>query len=100
MRPCLHDEYLLAYDEPGTQLIDTNGKGVDRIDASGVWVGEPLYELDCLIYASGFEVGTETSRRSGFETVGPGGLTLTEKWADGMQSLHGFMCTGSPICSS
>ena len=95
-RPCFHDEYLLAYNEPGTHLIDTDGKGVDRIDETGVWVGDTHYELDCLIYASGFEVGTETSRRSGFETVGRDGLTLTDKWADGMLSLHGIHVHGFP----
>ena len=95
-RPCFHDEYLLAYNEPGTHLIDTDGKGVDRIDETGVWVGDTHYDLDCLIYASGFEVGTATSRRSGFETVGRDGLTLSEKWANGMQTLHGIHVHGFP----
>ncbi len=36
-RPCFHDEYLDAYNEPGTHLIDTDGKGVERIDATGIW---------------------------------------------------------------
>ena len=58
-RPCFHDEYLQAYNEPGTHLVDTDGKGVERIDETGVWVGGVHYELDCLIFASGFEVGTE-----------------------------------------
>ena len=95
-RPCFHDEYLLAYNEPSTRLIDTNGRGVDRIDQTGVWVGDTHYELDCIIYASGFEVGTETSRRSGFETTGRNGLTLTDKWEQGMQSLHGIHVHGFP----
>jgi cation diffusion facilitator CzcD-associated flavoprotein CzcO len=95
-RPCFHDEYLQAYNEPGTHLVDTDGKGVERIDATGVWVGGVHYELDCLIFASGFEVGTDQSRRSGFETVGRDGHTLSEHWADGMQSLHGIHVHGFP----
>jgi len=95
-RPCFHDEYLDAYNEPGTRLIDTDGKGVERIDATGVWANGEHYELDCLIYASGFEVGTEMVRRSGFETTGRGGVTLSERWADGMQSLHGIHVRGFP----
>ncbi len=89
-RPCFHDEYLQAYNEPNTHLVDTNGKGVSRIDQTGVWVGAEHYDLDCLIFASGFEVGTEYARRSGYETIGRGGLTLSERWADGMQTLHGM----------
>ena len=89
-RPCFHDEYLEAYNEPGTHLIDTAGKGVERIDETGVWVAGVHYELDCIIFASGFEVGTPAARRSGFETYGRNGLSLTERWAEGMHSLHGI----------
>src|SRR5687768_13700319 len=35
-RPCFHDEYLDAFNEPGAHLVDTNGKGVERITESGV----------------------------------------------------------------
>ena len=95
-RPCFHDEYLQAYNEPGVHLVDTDGKGVERIDATGVWVGGVHYELDCLVFASGFEVGTEYARRSGFETVGRGGRTLSEHWVDGMRSMHGIHMYGFP----
>ncbi|CAB4323668.1 MAG: NAD(P)-binding protein [Actinobacteria bacterium] len=89
-RPCFHDEYLESFNLPGVQLIDTDGRGVERIDATGVWIGGEHFELDCLIFASGFEVGTEHARRAGFETTGRDGVTLTDHWADGMQSLHGI----------
>ena len=89
-RPCFHDEYLQSFNEPGVRLIDTDGQGVERIDATGVWVGGEHFELDCLVFASGFEVGTEHARRAGFETTGRNGVTLTERWTEGMQSLHGI----------
>lgn len=95
-RPCFHDQYLQAFNEPNTHLIDTDGKGVERIDATGVWVNGENYELDCLIFASGFEVGTSFERRSGFETAGRGGLTLSEYWEDGMRTLHGMNVHGFP----
>jgi cation diffusion facilitator CzcD-associated flavoprotein CzcO len=95
-RPCFHDEYLQAYNEPGVHLVDTDGKGVERIDETGCWVGDVHYELDCLIYASGFEVGTDWTRRSGFDPLGRDGLALSEHWADGMRSLHGIHVHGFP----
>jgi cation diffusion facilitator CzcD-associated flavoprotein CzcO len=95
-RPCFHDEYLQAYNEPGAHLVDTDGRGVERIDETGVWVGGAHYELDCLIFASGFEVGTDYARRSGFETVGRGGRVLSEHWSNGMQSMHGLHVNGFP----
>jgi cation diffusion facilitator CzcD-associated flavoprotein CzcO len=95
-RPCFHDEYLQAYNQPGTHLVDTDGKGVERIDQTGVWVGGVHYELDCIIFASGFEVGTSYSRRAGFETVGRGGETLSAHWAEGMSTKHGMHVHGFP----
>jgi cation diffusion facilitator CzcD-associated flavoprotein CzcO len=95
-RPCFSDEYLQAYNEPNTHLIDTDGHGVERIDETGVWAGGRHYGLDCLIFASGFEVGTEQSRRSGFNVVGRNGCTLTEHWAEGMRTMHGIHVHGFP----
>ena len=84
------------YNNPNVHLVDTDGKGVERIDETGVWVGGEHYELDCLIYASGFEVGTPLERRTGFDPVGRDGITLSEHWADGMRSLHGIHVHGFP----
>ena len=95
-RPCFHDEYLQAFNRPNVHLVDTDGRGVSRIDATGAWVGDTHVELDCLVFASGFEVGTDYSRRSGFETTGRDGVTLSEYWADGMRSLHGIHSRGFP----
>jgi cyclohexanone monooxygenase len=97
-RPCFHDEYLPTYNRPNVTLVDTDGKGVTRITETGVQVGDEHYEVDCLIFASGFEVGTSLARRSGFETVGRDGLTITEKWADGPRTFHGFLSHGFPNC--
>jgi cation diffusion facilitator CzcD-associated flavoprotein CzcO len=95
-RPCFHDDYLLAYNRRNCHLVDTDGKGVERIDETGVWVGDVHYELDCLVFASGFEVGTSYDRRSGYDTIGRDGYRLSESWEDGMQSMHGIHVHGFP----
>ena len=95
-RPCFHDAYLQAFNEPAARLIDTDGKGVERITETGVVVAGVEYPVDCIIYASGFEVGTEYTRRTGFDLTGVGGLKLSEAWADGMRSLHGLHVRGFP----
>ncbi len=95
-RPCFHDEYLQSFNRPNVRLVDTDGRGVERIVPEGVVVAGETHPLDCLIYASGFEVGTDWARRSGFELVGRDGITLTERWADGMRSLHGMHVNGFP----
>ncbi|MDZ7673533.1 MAG: NAD(P)/FAD-dependent oxidoreductase [Acidimicrobiales bacterium] len=95
-RPCFHDEYLQAYNNPNVTLVDTDGQGVERITETGVVVDGVEYEVDCLIYASGFEVGTEYTRRSGFDATGRDGRTLGEYWADGMRTMHGIHVAGFP----
>jgi cyclohexanone monooxygenase len=95
-RPCFHDEYLQAYNEPSTTLVDTDGKGVEAITEDGVVVGGVEYELDCIIYASGFEVGTAFERRAGYDAKGVGGVRLSEYWKDGMKTKHGMHVHGFP----
>jgi len=97
-RPCFHDEYLETFNRPNVTLVDTAGLGVERVTEKGVVVAGVEHELDCLIYATGFEVGTDYARRAGYEIVGRGGLTLTEKWSDGVRTLHGMHIRGFPNC--
>lgn len=97
-RPCFHDEYLQTFTRPNVTLVDTAGQGVDCITERGVVANGVEFELDCIIYATGFEVGTEYSRRAGYEIIGRDGITLTEKWADGASTFHGFHTRGFPNC--
>jgi len=97
-RPCFHDEYLQTFNRPNVTLVDTKGKGVERITKKGVVMEGREYELDCLIYATGFEVGTDYARRAGYELIGRHGLALTQKWRDGVRTLHGIHIHGFPNC--
>jgi cation diffusion facilitator CzcD-associated flavoprotein CzcO len=95
-RPCFHDEYLQAYNEPGVRLVDTDGRGVERITERGVVANGVEHEVDLIIYASGFEVGTEWTRRAGYEVTGRGGVRISDYWAEGMRTLHGLHVHGFP----
>ena len=94
-RPCFHDEYLQTYNRPNVTLVDTDGRGVERITETSVVANGVEYEVDCLIYATGFEVGTDYTRRSGYEVHGRD-VTLTERWKDGALTLHGMHSNGFP----
>lgn len=95
-RPCFHDQYLQTFNRPNVRLVDTQGRGVERITERGVVVAGKEYELDCLIYGTGFEVGTDFTRRLGFDIVGRDGVTLTEKWREGARTFHGLFTRGFP----
>jgi cation diffusion facilitator CzcD-associated flavoprotein CzcO len=95
-RPCFHDEYLQAFNRPNTRLVDTDGKGVDAITPKGVAVNGTEYEVDCIIYSTGFEFGTDFVPRAGYDLVGGAGTRLSEYWADGIRTLHGMHVHGFP----
>jgi cation diffusion facilitator CzcD-associated flavoprotein CzcO len=95
-RPCFHDEYLPTFNRPNVTLVDTEGKGVERLTATAAVVGDVEYEVDCLIFSTGFEYDTSYTRKTGFEITGVGGRKISEKWADGYQTLHGFTTAGFP----
>jgi cyclohexanone monooxygenase len=97
-RPCFHDEYLQTFNRPNVTLVDTHGRGVERLTENAVVVGGQEYEVDCLIFATGFEVGTSYTRRAGYDVVGRGGLTLSKHWGDGLRTLHGLTSHGFPNC--
>ena len=95
-RPCFHDEYLETFNRPNVTLVDTNGHGVERITESAVIANGQSFEVDCLVYATGFEVGTKFTQRTGYEIYGRDGRSITEAWANGVRSLHGIMVNGFP----
>ncbi|MEC7290619.1 MAG: NAD(P)/FAD-dependent oxidoreductase, partial [Pseudomonadota bacterium] len=95
-RPCFHDEYLQAFNEPSTTLIHTDGQGVEKITETGLVANGEHYEVDCIVYASGFEVGSDYTARAGFDLTGRDGVKLSEAWADGMKTLHGLNSHGFP----
>lgn len=95
-RPCFHDAYLQTFNRDNVQLVDTNGIGVDSITPNGVVANGKEYPVDCIIFATGFEVGTDYTRRAGYDVIGKDNLSLSQKWSDGMRTLHGIHTHGFP----
>ncbi|CAN9364674.1 unnamed protein product [Alternaria alternata] len=97
-RPCFHDEYLPTFNRPNVELVDTKGQGVDRITPNGIVANGQEYEIDCLVYATGFELANEWSHKTGIEIYGRDNTTITEKWAEGAQTLHAWGTRNFPNC--
>lgn len=95
-RPCFHDEYLPTFNRLNVTLVDTSGRGVERITEDSVVVDGVAYPVDCIIYASGYEVGASYTDRMGFEIHGRDGVSLTDAWAEGPGTLHGMTAKGFP----
>ena len=98
-RPTFNDDYLPTFNRPNVKLIDTSdNKGVEEITATGVIANGVEYDVDCIIFATGFEVGTAWTRRAGYDPIGKDGVRLSEYWGAGMKTLHGFSSHGFPNC--
>ena len=92
-RPCFHNEYLPTFNRSNVHLVDTKGEGINQITSKGPVFKDHEYELDLLIYATGFEV-----QKTGIynQILGEGGLDLQDKYREGMRTVFGIHSQGYP----
>ncbi|MBP1817216.1 NAD(P)/FAD-dependent oxidoreductase [Mycobacterium sp. OAE908] len=97
-RPCSSDEYLPSFNRPNVTLVDVSEtKGVEKLTKNGVVANGVEYEVDCVVFASGFEISTELSRRYAIDAIeGRDGVSLFDHWRDSYQTLHGMTTRGFP----
>lgn len=91
-----HDDYLAAFNKPSVSLIDTNGAGIEAITENGVVAGGKEYKLDCLVYATGFELMTNWTSPKNLQILGQDSLRLGEKWSEGHRTFQSLMTRGFP----
>ena len=95
-RPCFSDDYLPTFNRANVTLVDTAGRGVERFTKTGILVDGREYELDCVVFATGFEVGTQFTKRARYDAIGRDDVRLSSKWADGASTFHGLYTNGFP----
>jgi cyclohexanone monooxygenase len=96
-RPTFNDEFLECFNRDNVTLVDVSDtQGVERITATGVVAGGREYEVDCIVYASGFEMSSGMRRRVGMDINGRDGRSLFDHWGEGLRTLHGFSTRGFP----
>lgn len=94
-RPCFNDHYHRAFNTATVQLVDSPA-GLERVTETGIVVDGVHYEVDCIVFATGFETGSSTASRYGYDIVGRAGASMRERFADGHKTLHGFFSRDFP----
>ena len=96
-RPTFNDFYLDTFNRPNVELVDVSAtQGVEAITENGVVANGKEYAVDCIVYASGFEITSSYERRLGIPIFGIGGKSIYEHWQEGMRTMHGLMVSGFP----
>jgi cyclohexanone monooxygenase len=97
-RPCSNDDYLPIFNRPNVELIDVSDtQGVERMTEKGFVANGVEYEVDCMIFASGYEVTNELQRRWGIRPIeGRDGVSIYGHWADGLKTFQGMMAHNFP----
>lgn len=90
-RPGFHNDYLPTFNLPNVHLVNTDGKGVERVTPKGVIAAGQETELDCIIYATGFDWGNDYSARANMAITGRNGKVMSDKWNNGPSTLHGMI---------
>jgi cyclohexanone monooxygenase len=94
-RPGFSDDYLPAFNRANVSLVDVSG-GIERMSRLGVVVGGEEHVLDCVVFCTGFELGTTWAHQAGYEVIGRNGRRLSEKWSAGLRTYQGLFSHGFP----
>ncbi len=97
-RPLSNNEYYPTFNRPNVELVDVSEtQGVERMTENGFIAGGKEYEIDCMIFASGFEVTSDLDRRWEIDVIeGRNGVSIYDHWRDEYKTLHGMMSHGFP----
>jgi cation diffusion facilitator CzcD-associated flavoprotein CzcO len=97
-RPLSNEDYYETFNRENVELIDVSAsQGIEALTGKGFVAHGVEYEIDCMIFASGFEVTSDLDRRWGIDVIeGRDGLSIYDDWANGYKTLHGMMSHGFP----
>ena len=93
-RPPIDTDYYETFNRDNVTLVDVRSDPIERITSTGIQTGSAEYDLDALVFATGFDAMTGTLLAIDIRTRG--GATLKDAWSDGPDSYLGLMVAGLP----
>ena len=93
-RPVIDTDYYKTFNRDNVTLVDLRQGGIRHITSSGVATEQGHYELDAIVYATGFDAMTGALER--IDIRGKNGKSITEEWHAGPRTYLGLQIHGFP----
>jgi len=93
-RPPIDTDYYVTFNRDNVSLVDIKKAPIQEITPTGLRTEQAEYELDVLVYATGFDAMTGALLRIDIE--GAEGLRLADAWAEGPRTFLGIQVAGFP----
>jgi cyclohexanone monooxygenase len=93
-RICVDTDYFETFNRPNVRLVDVKQSPITAITAKGLLVGEQEYEVDAIVFATGFDAMTGALSR--IDIRGRDNVSLADKWQEGPKTYLGLMSAGFP----
>ena len=93
-RICVDTDYYATFNQPHVSLVDLRSTPIEQITPTGIRTTAQSYELDAIVFATGYDAVTGALDR--IDIRGQGGQSLKEKWSHGPRTYLGLMSAGFP----
>jgi cation diffusion facilitator CzcD-associated flavoprotein CzcO len=93
-RICVDTDYYATFNRENVTLVDVRSAPIQEVTPRGIRTSEAEYELDAIVFATGFDAMTGALLK--IDIRGRSGRTLQEKWADGPRTYLGVQMAGFP----
>jgi len=93
-RLCVDTGYYATFNRPNVTLVDVSDAPIEAILPGGLRTRRAAYELDCIVFATGFDAMTGAALA--IDIRGTSGQALREKWAEGPRTYLGLGTAGFP----
>ena len=94
-RPCLDTNYYATYNRPNVTLVNLRQEPIKEITASGITTDKRSFDLDVIVFATGFDAMTGAIKAV-HPITGRDGKSLSDVWAQGPQTYLGLTVAGFP----
>ncbi len=93
-RPCVDTGYYETFNRPNVELVDLVSQPLVKADSTSIHTTAGAYELDVLVFATGFDAMTGSLLAP--TITGRDGRTLRQHWQAGPATYLGLMTEGFP----